>query len=322
MKDTEVLGMDFDIMKASERLSELELKITSGNLYINVLWFRVMRCNSENIIERHTHSAYEFHFVYKGSSDVSLDTDTFTVHDSEFYVTTPGVYHRQHNSNGYIEFSLSCELGLTEELPDRPDINGNRTDEADHYTNDYYSEAFHIIHVFNNYNCMPVKDSAGVLEIFYKALSEAYHQCSGFYNNICAYTIMLVSGAARCIHGTVPASYSVTKKHKKNEYRFTQIKDFIKDNISLPLTASDISRYMFLSEKQITRIVKEACGMTAKELVQDMKFKKAKSMLIKHRDLTARQISEMLGFSSEYYFNQFFKRMEGYPPGVYRLNVR
>jgi len=79
---------------------------------------------------------------------------------------------------------------------------------------------------------------------------------------------------------------------------------------------------MFLGEKQISRIVKDATGKTTKELIQECKFQVAKAMLIERQDLTIKQIAEELGFSSQYYFNQFFKRKEGYPPGVFRQNTR
>jgi len=293
--------MDFDIMKASGKLSGLDLKITSGNLGIDVLWFRVMTCNTENIIERHTHSAFEFHFVYAGSSMVELDNGSFSVQEGEFYLTAPGIYHRQHNFKGYVEFSLNCEL---------------------HFAGDQDSEAKYIIDVLKNTECRPVADITGATAIFYKALEEAHFQSGGFYSNIRALTIMLITAAVRAISGLSPAQYTVPKKHKKDEYRFIQIRDYIRDNIYQPISTKDISRYMFLGEKQISRIVREAAGITAKELIQKLKFEKAKSMLIEEQQLTVRQIAEMLGFSSEYYFNQFFKRLEGYPPGVFRMNVR
>ena len=62
--------------------------------------------------------------------------------------------------------------------------------------------------------------------------------------------------------------------------------------------------------------------MTTKELIQEAKFSKAREILLQRQDLSIREISEMLGFSSEYYFNQFFKRKEGYPPGIFRSNVQ
>jgi AraC-like DNA-binding protein len=293
--------MDFDIMKASRGLSELDLKINTGNLGINVLWFRAMQCNMDDVIERHMHSTFEFHFVYAGSSRVELDDGGFDIQAGEFYLARPGVYHRQHNFKGYIEFSLNCELSSDEEQE---------------------SEAEYIVDTLKNTGCKPYADVAGATNIFYKALEEAHYKNAGFYNNIRSLTIMLITAAARAIDGLTPARYTVPIKHKKIEYRFMQISDYIRDNISLPISTTDISHYMFLGEKQISRIVSEAAGMTTKELIQEFKFQKAKSMLIERQDLTIRQIAEMLGFSSEYYFNQFFKRKEGYPPGVFRVNVR
>jgi len=293
--------MDFDIMKASGKLSELDLKIVSGNMRINVLWFRVMQCNSYNFIKRHKHSTFEFHFVYAGSSRVELDDGGFTVHAGEFYITAPGIYHQQHNNKGYVEFSLNCELTYA--------------DEED-------PEAKYIIDTLNNAGCRPYKDTAGALELFCKALEEAHCQSSGYYSNIQSLTIMLIISSVRSVNGMAPAQYTVPAKHKKDEYRFLQIRDYIMSNINLPLTVTDIARYMFLSTKQVSRIIKEATGMSTKDLIQEYKFQEARKLLIERRELTIRQISEQLGFSSEFYFNQFFKRKEGYPPGVFRLNVQ
>ena len=293
--------MDFDIMKASARLSELDLKILSGDMKINVLWFRASECAADSLIDRHTHSTFEFHFVYAGSSLVELDGGSFTVREGEFYITAPGVFHRQYNYSGYVEFSLNCELTRTE---------------ADD------SEAGYIIDLLRRTPCRPFADTAGACGLFIKALKEADCQYAGYYGNIRSLIILLITASVRAINKSAPANYAVPVKQKKDEYRFLQIRNYIRDNISLPVTVTDIANYMFLSSKQVSRIIKEASGMSAKELIQEYKFREARKMLIEQRDLTIRQISESLGFSSEFYFNQFFKRKEGYPPGVYRDNVR
>lgn len=287
-------------MKASSRLSELDFNITSGNLGINVLWFRAMQCSNDYVIERHTHSTIEFHFVYLGSSRVLLDNGPFLAQAGEFYLTVPGVYHRQENYKGYVEFSLNCELSVLGELT---------------------SETQYIVNILKNAECRPVADIAGATEIFYNALKEAYYQNTGFYNNISSLTVMLITATARAINGSTPAKYTVPVKQKKDDYRFIQIRNYIQDNISLPISTTDISRHMFLGEKQISRIVRKVAGISTKELMQELKFQMARAVLIERQDLTIRQIAEMLGFSSEYYFNQYFKRKEGYPPGVFRANL-
>ncbi|HHW47921.1 MAG TPA: AraC family transcriptional regulator [Clostridiaceae bacterium] len=293
--------MNFDITKASDRLSELDLKIISGSFDINVLWYRVMQCNNDHIIERHTHSTIEFHFVYSGSCRVVLDNESFFAREGEFYITAPGIYHRQEINKGYVEFSLNCEL--------------NTADDQDY-------EGMYVIDTLKNVRCRPYKDVTGATQIFMKVLEEAFNQNIGFYNNICSLTVMLIMAAVRAINGPSPAKCPAPVKQKKNAYRFSQIQDYIRNNISLPISTTDISRYMFLGEKQVSRIIKEATGKTTKELIQEYKFQEAKTMLIERQDLTIKQIAEKLGFSSQYYFNQFFKRKEGYPPGIFRKNTR
>jgi hypothetical protein len=59
--------LKLDLMKASRRLSELDLKVTSDNLLLEILWFRLMSMGADQVINRHTHSTYEFHFIASGS---------------------------------------------------------------------------------------------------------------------------------------------------------------------------------------------------------------------------------------------------------------
>lgn len=289
--------MDFDLSKASQKLSELDLKITLDNLFIDILWFRVMQSDGKVTINRHKHSSFEFHFVYSGSSLVELDDGAFTAKAGEFYLTAPGVYHSQTFNSNYIELSLNCDLRLFEDKP---------------------SEAVYLLSTLKEAVCRPVRDTTGVTDMFLDALKEAYVQNAGFYSRIRCLTAAMIIAASRAISGLIPANYQLPRKQRKNEYRIVQIEKFIEDNVMSRLTPSDISRVMYLGEKQISRIIREARGISTRELILSFKLQRAKKLLIEHSDLTVGQISEMLNFSSEYYFNQFFKREEGYPPGIYR----
>jgi len=186
--------MEFDLAKASNKLSELDLKITSGSFDINVLWYRVMQCSNDYIIERHTHSTIEFHFVYSGSCKVVLDDECFFARKGEFYVTAPGIYHRQEIKEGYVEFSLNCELIIAKE-------------------DDY--EGRYIIDLLKDVGCKPFKDVTGATKIFMKVLEEAFYQKIGFYNNICSLTIILIMAAVRAIYGSSPAKYPAPVKQKR-----------------------------------------------------------------------------------------------------------
>lgn len=292
---------NFDLNRASNRLSELDLRITADNLLIDVLWFRSMQCDSDTFIARHTHSTYEFHFAYSGSSLVQLDDREFTVKAGEFYVTGPGVFHQQVIHKGHAEFSINCQLSLQEEKQ---------------------SEAAYILDFLQNVPCMPYQDTTGIMDLFLLALKEAYEQNIGFYGNIVSITTMIITAAIRSMGGSFQAKYQVPVKKKKNTFTYSQIEKFIQDNILTQISVADISNYVHLGEKQISRIVKEKKGISTKELIQELKFQKAKAMLLENSNYSIKQVAEALGFSSEYYFNQFFKRKEGYPPGIFRNNAK
>lgn len=292
----------FDLVKASRKLSELEFKVTLDNLFIDVLWFRAMINDGEWTIKRHMHSSFEFHFIASGACRVIHDDGEFETSKGEFYITAPSVNHEQMGVKGkkLIEYSINCDLHLADDKP---------------------SEAKHILSALSEVPCKPFKDTLGVIRLFRKALNEAYYQNLGFYNNIKSLLVMIISMTARMTGCNPPAVYKFPLKTGKNDYRLGQIQKFIEDNISNPINTTDIARYMFLSDKQVCRIVKESMGISTKELIELIKLQRAREFL-KDTNLSIKQISNLLGFSSEYYFNQFFKRKEGYPPGIFRKNIQ
>ena len=289
-----------DISKASKKLSELYLKFTVDNMEIEVTWFRVMIQDGEWHINRHTHSSYEFHFIRKGRCRVELDDGSFYAEEGEFYLTAPGVFHEQSGDGELVEFCINCDLRLVE---------------------DRLSESGYIMGILEKADCKTYTDSCGITGLFEQALNEAYNQEIGYYNNIRSLVSMIVFSTARVIASGMPAFYETPEKVNHDGLRFKHIEKFIDDNIYNPLTVHDIAKFMFLSEKQICRIITDKKGVTTKKFIMAKKLEKAKDLL-KHTELPIKEVSHLLGFSSEYYFSQFFKRREGYPPGTYRINVR
>lgn len=290
-----------DLIRASNMLSDLDLRIVTDNIVMDILWFRAMVRDSEWAINRHMHSSYEFHFIKSGLCRVILDNNEFSVRGGEIYVTAPGVYHEQIGTGQerFIEYSLNCDLRLI---------------------NEEQSEFSTILNVLNTEPCKNIKDSYKVIDLFDAALEETEHRNIGFYNNIKSLATMVIITAVRDICEDHFHKYEVPLKSKKVDHRFVMIEKYIEDNIFSPITASDISKFMYLSEKQVLRIISKEKGITTKELIAQAKLIKAKEIL-RNTNVSIKQLSESLGFSSEYYFNQFFKRYESCPPGVYRGTV-
>jgi AraC-like DNA-binding protein len=289
-----------DIKIASDMLSELNLNIHIDNYLIDVKHFRVSDLSTD--IKKHKHSSFEYHIIKSGRCRVIVDNGTFEVSPGDFYLTAPGVYHEQEvmSSGGYIEYSLNCELTAVDTVE---------------------SETSGIVKILTETVCRPFKDTQNITKLFEQALYEAYHKNIGFYGTIKNLVHGILVRSARSMNSSLPARNNSGSMYKDNDFRLLQIVRFIEDNISVYLTTEDIARYMCLSEKQIYRIVKEKTAMSTKELIISLKLRKAKELL-EETDYSIKNISSFLGFESEIYFNQFFKKRERITPGSYRDNVQ
>jgi len=99
--------------------------------------------------------------------------------------------------------------------------------------------------------------------------------------------------------------------------RLTLAKQFIRDNIEHNPTVSDAAQYCYLSTKQLSRLFDHADGISPAEYIRQEKIRHLES-LISDSTLSLREISERMHFSSEYYFNTFFRKHYGMPPGLFR----
>ena len=292
-----------DLEKASKSLCELDINYNFEGMGINVSWFRAMTLSGNWHIDRHMHSSFEFHFIIEGSCEVITDTYKFTVSKGDFYLTAPGVFHEQRsiNEKPMVEYCLNCDLVCT---------------------SDCSKELLNVLNTLTNSPCCAYSDDCYIScsKLFEYALEQAYSENLGFYSSIKSIIPLILFNAADKMKQNKLYDIAVPRKNSSNKFRMSQIDRFINDNISTPISTAAIAAYMHLSQKQVCRIISWERNMSTKEYVNSIKLKRAKELL-KNSNYHIKKISAALGFSSEYYFSQFFKNMEGYPPAIYRENI-
>lgn len=291
----------FDIIKASQNLEELEFRFQFDGMKIDIQWFRVEHKYGDWNIDRHVHSFFEFHFIRSGSCRVVLDTGKFIASPGEFYVNAPGIYHEQsgHNGENMVEYCLCC------------DITGD---------NDMISEAEKIFKIMNETSCAAFSDTQGIIALFDEALGEAHNRRIGFYNKIKSIASLILLNSIQIMGGQQASDYKVPLRSNSGDYRFWQINKFIDDNVDSMLTVKQVADFIHLSEKQVLRITEKNTGISTKELIIRKKIMRATD-LIKNTSMSISEISDSMGFTSEYYFSQFFRKSSGCAPSLLRKKL-
>lgn len=110
-----------------------------------------------------------------------------------------------------------------------------------------------------------------------------------------------------------------TQKHDRpDENEFLALaKQYLHDNIETAPNVTDVAEYCHLSAKQLTRIFQEFEGITPGEYIIRHRIAKIEQLLA-DPSLSLKEISEAMNFNNEYYFNAFFKKHSGMPPGEHR----
>ena len=91
----------------------------------------------------------------------------------------------------------------------------------------------------------------------------------------------------------------------------------LKENLYSSLTIDDICEKTAYSKAYLFRIFKAKTGKTIMNYYTELKIKQAKQLL-RENELSVREISERLAFSTPDYFTKTFKRITGLTPLAYK----
>lgn len=99
------------------------------------------------------------------------------------------------------------------------------------------------------------------------------------------------------------------------------IETYINANYSHRISLSDVAERVYLSTRQVSRILQAEYGCTLSQLVLKKRLAQAQ-MLLKNTELKMSQIAQRVGMGSENYFFSVFKKHYGITPLKYRKKHR
>jgi AraC-like DNA-binding protein/mannose-6-phosphate isomerase-like protein (cupin superfamily) len=292
--------METKFIDTSKKLFELNLKIKTDSIGIDVIWCRVIHKEGPWAVKRHFHSFPELHYVVKGTCRVSYDSEEYIADQGSMFMVSSGVYHEQQGGDGeFIKYVLSFEI-----TPSPED-----------------AEALIIAQAFSKLPTYPIAVDPYIHGLFKKMLEEATARKVGFLGNIKCIIQMILTLVARQLTQDCDLDYSFCLRPMSGDKWIEMVDEFINQHLSYHITVNEVARYVNLSRKHLNRIVREKRGISIHGLIAEAKLHQAKQLL-KNSDYPLARIAEMLGFTNEFNFNRFFSKKEGLPPGLFRESLK
>ena len=104
---------------------------------------------------------------------------------------------------------------------------------------------------------------------------------------------------------------------EEEDPRVVMAKQYVLDNIDRPITCPELAAYCHVSQKQLTRLFLLHTELAPAAYIRSRRITRIEQLLAE-TDLSLKQISELLQFTSEYHFNSFFTKYAGMTPGAFR----
>lgn len=258
-------------------------------------------------VDDHCHSFYELHIIPHGKGTITIDGTTFEVGSKQFYLTGPYVKHQQRSNpdDPMTEYCIQFEITI----PSSPaaSIPGYQG-ELNSYRNI----------LGTSYPCS-FADIYSVYDSFDQIFEEVERADIAYQLKVQT----LISDILINVMRTVSKSMDIVARsniflNDEQSGRVTVIKNFVESNYSDKISIHDLKDILFLSTKQIDRIMLKDCGMTFHSYLSKYRYHAAKR-LISTTDFSLNEIALMSGLSGEGHLHKVFKKFDVKSPGYYRM---
>lgn len=280
-------------------LDTLDLAVRLDGLLVRVDWFRMLHRDSIPNPQWHQHRDLELHCVAEGAVELLFADRRLTAGKNAAVLIPPGIAHRlRGNGAPCRRFVLKLSIEADEDCAEAA----------------YVRDSLAVSHT------VALDLPPQSLALLEESLAEAATRGPGFLSIIGCNVIRLLVEIARALAPLPRAKYRIAEKTGSALQRMDQIQALIEEGCAGPLRVEQVADRLFLSPRQIQRIVKSQTGKSLRQLQMEARHARARQLL---RDPAQRiaDIAAALGFASEQSFARFFRQMEGQPPAQYRKGI-
>ncbi|HLP11849.1 MAG TPA: helix-turn-helix transcriptional regulator [Flavobacteriales bacterium] len=248
----------------------------------------------------HRHNYYEMFIFTKGAGYHDIDFTRYTISECAIHFVSPGQVHqveRELGTYGYVLlFSRDFFAMNTENknlLFDLPFLNNNGPDPVLDLSQAEMSFFTTIL---------------STMEVEYKNKNSLKEEMLRSYLNL------LLLQSHRLYNEKHPVAKVITGSTLYKDFRILLEKNFTKEH-----KVMEYAEKLNVTEKTLNENIKKVTGKTASEHIFDRIILEAKRLL-KHSDLTTKEIAYFLNYQDPAHFSKFFKTQTGQSPSDFREN--
>lgn len=265
------------------------------NIYLKVLYAKKFS-TSNNINSRiHFHPFTEFYFILDGKGKFSIEDRVIDTSKDDFFIINSNVGHSIYSSKeeNLVYISFGVDSIFVKNL-----LNDNNIEEDKYiYKNieenqEYFIKSFDIINEEFNSN-----------DIFAQSMANA--KASEF-----------VISLLRKFKDEIVITNDI-KINKQIDY----IKNFIDNNYSEDINLESLSKMAYMNKFHLIAEFKQSYRVTPIDYLILKRIEVTKNLLISTNH-SMEEISSIVGFNSQSYFNQVFRKKVGLTPSQFRKNHR
>lgn len=251
------------------------------NCYFRKLFHEKNAWSAEKI---HHHTSVEIHMLLEGSQVYELEGKVWGLEAGQYLLIQPNVAHRilrstEQTSKYAISFRVEKDSRL--QLPEERSVLGQLTPR-----------------MLEN------------IRFLVEEAKRSTENSAVLMGNCVLETILLLlrhSGA-----GEAPQ-----RKPLAPNAALALAKQYILEHLEVGPRVEDVADYCYMSRKQLNRIFQWFEGVSVGEYIRSSRTKRIEELLADEK-ISLKEVSRRMHFSSEYYFNSYFKKNAGMPPGEYR----
>lgn len=243
-------------------------------------------------------------FMYSGTSEISVEDKTYTLSDGDALIIPSGFKYRLMSPNKKatcigVNFdytknnaSKSKPIGPIDAKSFIPSMQLEVVNFSDLY--EFNSEIF-------------IKNANSVTQKFLDLESE--YSCRLLHSDL----------TTSCILTEILTAFlRMLREKDKNDETFIRILlDYVKKNMSKPLSNADVAAAFNMHPNYVSSLVKNYTGMPLHKYLLHLRIRRALDLL-GHDVATVSEIAERCGFVDIYHFSKAFKKIVGVCPSKYK----